>query len=181
MRGEFSSVLLNHSGHGLAVGRLPAPRPGLRLEPAQDLGRASAPAWIARTVNALVCWEAVAAAAAGATVLLGQSDGVPMTSSLFVGSVLLVLAWPALLAVSGAYSARVFGTGSDEYRRVGRAGLVLLAAAGFVSYAAQLDLSRALVAVAVPALTVVPGPVHPPGAAGRPRRRRAQPRGAAGA
>jgi exopolysaccharide biosynthesis polyprenyl glycosylphosphotransferase len=46
----------------------------------------------------------------------------------------------------------VFGTGSDEYRRVGRAGVVLLALAGFVSHAAALEISRALVVVAVPAL-----------------------------
>jgi exopolysaccharide biosynthesis polyprenyl glycosylphosphotransferase len=148
-------VLLNHSAHGVAVGRLPAPRPQPTLETAAELGRASAPAWISRTIAVLVSWEVLAAAAAGAAVLLRQSGGVPLDSSLFVASVLLVLAWPVLLAVSGAYSPRVFGTGSDEYRRVGRAGLVLLAAAGFISYAAQLDLSRALVAVAVPALTFV--------------------------
>ena len=56
---------------------------------------------------------------------------------------------------SGAYSARIFGTGSEEYRRVLRAGLLVLALAGFVSYAAMLDLSRALVVVAVPMLTLV--------------------------
>jgi exopolysaccharide biosynthesis polyprenyl glycosylphosphotransferase len=66
----------------------------------------------------------------------------------------LVVAWPLLLAATGAYSPRAFGTGSDEYHRVGRAGFLLLAALGFVSYAAALDLSRGLVVVAVPALTV---------------------------
>jgi exopolysaccharide biosynthesis polyprenyl glycosylphosphotransferase len=55
----------------------------------------------------------------------------------------------------GAYSERVFGTGSEEYRLVGKAGFALLALAGFLSYAAALDLSRALVVVAVPALAVV--------------------------
>jgi exopolysaccharide biosynthesis polyprenyl glycosylphosphotransferase len=49
----------------------------------------------------------------------------------------------------------VFGTGSDEYRRVGRAGFSLLAFAGFISYAFALDLSRALVVIAIPALTFV--------------------------
>src|SRR4029453_2047466 len=77
---------------------------------------------------------------------------VPVTSSLFWATLLLVPAWPLLLRATGAYSERVFGTGSDEYRRVGRAGLLLLAAAGFISYAAALDLSRALVVVGVPAL-----------------------------
>ena len=55
--------------------------------------------------------------------------------------------------LTGAYAERVFGTGSDEYRRVGRAGLLLLALAGFVSYAADLDLAAVLVVVAIPALT----------------------------
>ena len=45
--------------------------------------------------------------------------------------------------------------GSDEYRRVGRAGLTLLALAGFTSYAGQLDLSRGLVGIAVPTLTLL--------------------------
>jgi exopolysaccharide biosynthesis polyprenyl glycosylphosphotransferase len=106
-------------------------------------------------MTALVCWEALAAAAAGGTVLVAQPQSIPVASSLFVAALLLVLAWPALLAMGGAYSTRVFGTGSDEYRRVGRAGVVLLAAAGFISYAARLDLSRALVAVAIPVLTAV--------------------------
>jgi exopolysaccharide biosynthesis polyprenyl glycosylphosphotransferase len=46
----------------------------------------------------------------------------------------------------------VFGTGSDEYRLVGRAGFILLGFAGFISYAGRLDLSRGLVVIAVPAL-----------------------------
>ncbi|WP_324276032.1 hypothetical protein [Blastococcus brunescens] len=55
----------------------------------------------------------------------------------------------------GAYSERVFGTGSEEYRLVGKAGFLLLAFAGFISYAAALDLSRALVVVAVPGVMLV--------------------------
>ena len=148
-------MLLNHSGHGVAVGSFSASRLEPGLQPTLELARASRPRWIGRTMTALVCWEALAAAAIGAIVLVAQPHPVPVASSLFVAALLLVLAWPALLAGGAAYSTRVFGTGSDEYRRVGRAGLVLLAAAGFISYAAQLDLSRALVAVAVPVLTVV--------------------------
>jgi exopolysaccharide biosynthesis polyprenyl glycosylphosphotransferase len=68
--------------------------------------------------------------------------------------VLLVPGWPALLAVTGAHAQRVFGTGSDEFRRVCRAGLLALALAGFLSYAMDLQLSRALVVVALPALAV---------------------------
>ncbi|MGY1606531.1 MULTISPECIES: sugar transferase [unclassified Geodermatophilus] len=67
----------------------------------------------------------------------------------------LVLAWPLLLLGTGAHEERVFGTGSDEYRRVGRAGFLLLALAGVVSFAGDLELSRALVLPAVPVLTLL--------------------------
>jgi exopolysaccharide biosynthesis polyprenyl glycosylphosphotransferase len=99
--------------------------------------------------------ETVFAAVASLSVLLTQADGVDVSSASFWAAVTLVVAWPALLLAGGAHSERVFGTGSDEYRAVGRAGFVLLAVAGFLSYAADLDLSRALVVVAVPGLMLV--------------------------
>jgi exopolysaccharide biosynthesis polyprenyl glycosylphosphotransferase len=145
-------VLLDHLAHGTAVGRVPAPRPEPLSEQTGLAGRRSAADWIRRSVVLLLCWETLAAAVAGATVLVAQPGPVPTHSPLFVSALGLVPAWPALLAVTGAYSARVFGTGSDEYRRVGRAGLALLALAGFISYAGMLELSRALVVVAVPLL-----------------------------
>src|SRR4051794_10102220 len=149
-----SAVLLDHSGPGVAIGRLATPIPEPRLEPAEALGQPSAPAWIRRVMTLLVCCEALAAGVAGGAVLLSQPDDVPLSSPLFGAAAALVVVWPLLLTMNGAYSVRIFGTGSDEYRRVGRAGLTLLAVAGFASYAAQLDLSRALVVVAVPSLTV---------------------------
>jgi exopolysaccharide biosynthesis polyprenyl glycosylphosphotransferase len=144
-------VLFNHSG--VAVRRLPAPVPGPRQEITEAFQRAVAPAWVRRTTVLLVCWEAVAAAVAGGAVLVSQPAPVPVSSSLFIAAALLVAAWPTVLGVSGAYEPQVFGSGSDEYRRVLRAGLASLAVAGFTSYAAQLELSRGLVSVAVPALT----------------------------
>ncbi|KGH43989.1 UDP-phosphate galactose phosphotransferase [Modestobacter caceresii] len=108
--------------------------------------------WARRHRAGLVLGEALIAASAAAVVLLAH-DGPVVGSVLFWAGLSLVVAWPALLAVTGAYEERWFGVGSDEFRRVGRAGLLLLAGMGFVSYAAQLDLSRALVVLAVPALT----------------------------
>jgi len=112
-----------------------------------------AAAWAGRYSRALTVFEVVAAAVAAWTVLGSHPDASPATS-LFWATVGLVVVWPALLHATGAHAERVFGTGSDEYRAVGRAGFVLLAVAGFVSYAAGLDLSRALVVGAVPALTL---------------------------
>ncbi len=70
-------------------------------------------------------------------------------------AVLVVLAWPALLLGSDAYDERVFGAGSEEYRRVTRAGVALVALVSVVSYAAQLEVSRALVVVAIPSATLL--------------------------
>ena len=111
-------------------------------------------AWAGRYSRALTGFEVVAAAVAAGTVL-GAHPQAPPTSALSWASLGLVVVWPVLLHATGAHAERVFGTGSDEYRAVGTAGFALLAVAGFVSYAADLDLSRALVVVAVPALTLV--------------------------
>jgi exopolysaccharide biosynthesis polyprenyl glycosylphosphotransferase len=112
--------------------------------------RRSAPAWVRRNVFVLMLLESLAAAAVGAVGLLARQHPSWTMVAGFVG---LVAAWPLMLGVTGAYSTRVFGTGSDEYRRIGRAALLLLALAGFISYAGNVDLSRTLV-VAVPILTL---------------------------
>ncbi|WP_245177173.1 sugar transferase [Geodermatophilus sp. DF01-2] len=127
-----------------AASAAPASRPRLQ---------AGAAPWVDRYSLALTGSEVLAAAGAGAAVLAGHPDASP-TTSLFWASVALVVVWPVLLHATGAHAERVFGSGSDEYRAVGTAGFVLLAVAGFVSYAADLDLSRALVVVAVPSLTL---------------------------
>ncbi|WP_345771713.1 sugar transferase [Geodermatophilus sabuli] len=121
---------------------------------ARARARAGTPRWAGRYSLALTVFEALAAAIAGAAVLVTRPDGFSTSSPLFWAAVSLVAVWPVLLQATGAHSERVFGTGSDEFRAVGAAGFSLLAVAGFVSYATGLDLSRALVVVAVPALTV---------------------------
>jgi exopolysaccharide biosynthesis polyprenyl glycosylphosphotransferase len=102
-----------------------------------------------------VVFEALVAAVAGAVVVPTGPGAVDVGSALFWAALALVATWPALLGISGAHSERVFGTGSDEYRRSARAGLLLLALTGFTSYALGLDLSRALVVVAMPAVVLV--------------------------
>ena len=110
--------------------------------------------WAAQHRRRLVGAEVVLAAAAALVVLIAHDGVVPPAGGLFWASVSLVLVWPVLLAVTGAYEERTFGIGSDEFHRIGRAGLLLLAGLGFLSYAAELDLSRGLVVVGVPALAL---------------------------
>jgi exopolysaccharide biosynthesis polyprenyl glycosylphosphotransferase len=143
-------VLLDHTRVRLGTtSRLPAtesrPRPRLR---------SGAPAWVRRYSAALTVFEVLAALVAATAVLASHPTGFTPDTALFWAAAALVGAWPMLLQATGAHAERVFGTGSDEYRAVGKAGFLLLAVAGFISYAAQLDLSRGLVVVAVPALTL---------------------------
>ncbi|WP_233498610.1 sugar transferase [Blastococcus sp. TF02A-26] len=130
-----------------------AAAPSVQFAPRATVRR-TPPAWARRYTLALVLLESLAAAVAGGAVLLTHRDSLSAQQPLLWAVVALVLGWPALLAANGAYSERAYGTGSDEYRHVGRAGLLLIAALGLISYAAALDLSRGLVVVAVPALTV---------------------------
>ena len=108
--------------------------------------------WISRYRAVIVVVDVLVAAVAGALVLLAREGLDPGRTPLFYASVSLAVVWPLLLSVAGAYDARLFGTGSDEYRSVSRAGLFAFAAVGFTSYAFGLELSRALVAVAVPGM-----------------------------
>jgi exopolysaccharide biosynthesis polyprenyl glycosylphosphotransferase len=109
-------------------------------------------AWTRRYVAVLVGADALLAALV-ATAVIGLAAGSVRADAVDAwATAAVVLLWPALLAVSGAYDERIIGSGSDEFRRVGRAGLLLLAAVGFLSYAAALELDRSLVVFAVPGM-----------------------------
>lgn len=148
-------MLLDHGRRGVEGATLldATGAAGVGLQPRAI--RRTAPSWPRRYSTVLCLFEAVAAAVIGAVVVFSRSGALDVSSPLPWGAIALVPGWPGLLAVTGAHSQRVFGTGSDEYRRVCRAGLLLLAAAGFVSYAMQLQLSRSLVVLGLPALTIV--------------------------
>src|SRR3954466_15598073 len=153
MHGGFNmSVLESHArprGEWSAVPRSrPATEDRMRRLPRVQH---SARAWVRRTVVLLMVIESLAAGAVGTVQILGRQDP---SWVLVAGCAGLFVAWPLLLGITGTYSTRVLGTGSDEYRRVGRAALFLLALAGFISYAGGLDLSRTLIG-AVPILALV--------------------------
>jgi exopolysaccharide biosynthesis polyprenyl glycosylphosphotransferase len=70
-------------------------------------------------------------------------------------TLLLPLAWLAIVAMIDGYAPRVIGVGSDEFRRILNAGLILTASVAIVSYAAKADVARGYVVVALPSLTVI--------------------------
>jgi exopolysaccharide biosynthesis polyprenyl glycosylphosphotransferase len=69
-------------------------------------------------------------------------------------SLLLPVVWLATLALAGGYDSRFIGVGTDEFRRVLNAGVFLIAAVAFASYAIKLDIARGYVVIALPSVTV---------------------------
>jgi exopolysaccharide biosynthesis polyprenyl glycosylphosphotransferase len=67
-------------------------------------------------------------------------------------SVIVPLLWVATLSLSGAYSVRCIGTGSEEFRKVLNAGFGLTAGLAILSYAVNTELSREYLLLTMPTL-----------------------------
>jgi exopolysaccharide biosynthesis polyprenyl glycosylphosphotransferase len=137
-----------------ATGRVAdsAPTVGVAL-PGRSL-RARGPArWSRRYRALLLVADVLIGVAAGAVMLTVRSD-VHLPSPYVLLSMTLLAVWPLALGTAGAYSAQFYGTGSEEFRKVARAGVLLLAALSVVSYGAQLSLARSFVVFTVPAMTL---------------------------
>jgi exopolysaccharide biosynthesis polyprenyl glycosylphosphotransferase len=118
-------------------------------------------AWPPRYVASLIVLDALAAAIASGVALRMLQPAADVSQPVSLRAVLALIAlWPLLLGVTGAYSARIIGTGSDEYVRIGRAAITLLAVTGFLSYATQLELNRGIVVVGIPALALISMIMH---------------------
>lgn len=83
--------------------------------------------------------------------------GVPQTERLSVAgqpyvvlSLVLAGAWWAMLALRGSREAPVLGHGTEEYKRVVSASLILFGLVAIISYALQIDTARGYVGVALP-------------------------------
>ncbi|MEP6796767.1 MAG: sugar transferase, partial [Lapillicoccus sp.] len=112
--------------------------------------RASTPRWlIAYRVKAVSADLAVAAAAALACYGLrfGTNE---LHSALWL--VVATPVWVLTVALVGGYRVQVLGTGSDEYRAIGRAATFIACVIALVSFTANLDLPRGVVMPLVPVL-----------------------------
>lgn len=102
---------------------------------------------------------AIIVAAVGAEVLrfgtLGNPSPDARRLSYLVLSLLMVPAWVAVLALTGAYERRHLGAGSEEYRRVFAAGARFLAVVAVLAFVAKYDVARGFVAVAIPLATAL--------------------------
>jgi exopolysaccharide biosynthesis polyprenyl glycosylphosphotransferase len=100
----------------------------------------------------LVLADLFAGVAAGAlTFALRFGDEVTTYNRGYLAlSALLPIALLAVLALSRAYERRFLFVGTDEYQRVFRGGMGLIAGAAVTSYALDLDLARSYVLAALP-------------------------------
>jgi exopolysaccharide biosynthesis polyprenyl glycosylphosphotransferase len=108
--------------------------------------------WERSYVRTLVLCDLLAGTAAGA-VSFGLRFGDEVTTynrGYMLLSALLPVLLLAVLAVSRAYERRYLFVGTDEYQRVLRGGVGLIAGAALVSYALDLDLARGYVLAALP-------------------------------
>ncbi|WP_139977480.1 sugar transferase [Nocardioides litoris] len=89
----------------------------------------------------------VAAELRGVLDVLDPADAappsLPATATMFAG------VWLAALVALGAHQRDVFGAGSDEFKRVARAGLLTAALVGIGCYLAKYDLSRGFFVLAL--------------------------------
>jgi exopolysaccharide biosynthesis polyprenyl glycosylphosphotransferase len=112
--------------------------------------------WERQYVRSLVLCDLLAGVASGATTF-GLRFGDEVTSynlAYMVLTALLPLLLPVVLAVSRAYERRFLFVGTDEYQRVLRGGVGLIAGTAVISYALDLDLARGYVLAALPAAVV---------------------------
>ena len=129
----------------------PAARPFVRFR-GKHAAMSRRQRWERQYVRALVVGDLLAGLAAGAlTFWLRFGDQVTMYNRWYLGlSALLPVALLFVLAVGRAYERRYLFVGTDEYQRVIRGGVGLIAGASVVSYALDLDLARSYVLVALP-------------------------------
>ncbi|GIF64784.1 exopolysaccharide biosynthesis polyprenyl glycosylphosphotransferase [Asanoa ishikariensis] len=134
---------------------LEPPRRSLRRIPGRHAALSRRAAWESRYLRTLLLADLLVGAAAGGLAFkLRFGDGVTSYNRDYVVlSALLPLALVASLGLARVYEARFLFVGTDEYQRVIRAGLGLIAGVAMVSYALEIPLARSYVLIALPAAT----------------------------
>ncbi|WP_063643087.1 sugar transferase [Actinoplanes sp. N902-109] len=134
-----------------SVAARPATRPFVRVR-GRHAAMSRRQRWERRYVRSLVLSDLTAGVTAGAlTFGLRFGDEVTAYNQWYLLlSAVLPVALLVVLVVTRAYERRFLFVGTDEYQRVIRGGVGLIAFAAVVSYALDLDLARSYVLVALP-------------------------------
>jgi exopolysaccharide biosynthesis polyprenyl glycosylphosphotransferase len=94
------------------------------------------------------CFCALVAGAVAVEVRFAGQGYLPVSYLAFTAA--LPVFWCCAVALAGAYEPRLFGAGSDEFRKVLNAAIGLAAGVAIASYALKADFARGYVVVALP-------------------------------
>jgi exopolysaccharide biosynthesis polyprenyl glycosylphosphotransferase len=111
--------------------------------------------WQATYVRKAVVVDGICALTTGALAFWVRLENLGHLEFYLTCTLLLPLLWLAIVAMVDGYAPRIIGVGSDEFRRILNAGLILTAGVAIISYAAKADLARGYVVIAFPSLTVI--------------------------
>ncbi|WP_407929443.1 sugar transferase [Herbidospora solisilvae] len=114
------------------------------------------PGWAARYRATVVVSDILCALlAGGVAVVVRFGEVTPYVEPYALSSAALPFLWVVVVGLSRAYEPRFAGVGSEEFRRVARAGVMLTAAVAVVAYATKIDVARGYVIIALPLMTVL--------------------------
>jgi exopolysaccharide biosynthesis polyprenyl glycosylphosphotransferase len=118
------------------------------------------PRWQRRYVLLCIGIDAVVALFSAVTAYVwrfGITEKWNLPAWVIVLALTLVLpaVWVLVVALNRAYEPRFLGVGSDEFRRVARAGIALTAIVAFTAYAAQISAPRRFVLISLPLVTLL--------------------------
>jgi exopolysaccharide biosynthesis polyprenyl glycosylphosphotransferase len=119
---------------------------------------AAPPSWEASYATALIVLDAVAITVAAAIALRLRFGPAAFQQAVLWTSLVSAAfppTWVVVMAANRAYEPRFLGRGSEEFRRVFRAAVGFIAVVASVCYAAQIQLARGYVAIALPLGTLL--------------------------
>jgi exopolysaccharide biosynthesis polyprenyl glycosylphosphotransferase len=102
-----------------------------------------------RTYVRRVALADLGAAVVAAATALGARFGSGVSGKYLVVAAALPVLWMIAVRVAGGYEMRFLGAGSDEFRRVLNAAVILTSALILVSYSVNTELSRAYLAISM--------------------------------
>ncbi|WP_459802916.1 sugar transferase [Herbidospora sp. RD11066] len=113
------------------------------------------PGWAARYRAMVIVSDILCALLAGGlAVVVRFGEVTPYVEPYAALSLALPVLWVVVVGLSRAYEPRFAGVGSEEFRRVARAGAMLTAAVAVGSYVTKIDVARGYVIIALPLMTV---------------------------
>jgi exopolysaccharide biosynthesis polyprenyl glycosylphosphotransferase len=110
--------------------------------------------WQRRYVARCMASDAGVALFSGAVAYL-LHFGSRVKGDYLIFTAVLPIVWLLAVSLNRAYEPRFLGVGSEEFRRVGRAGVSLIAIVSFTAYALSRDVARHYVLIGLPLMIVL--------------------------